>query len=149
MWGEIFETNTCVRTDITTQMDPFFPCSSALPWCDLPAGRSQDPVYSLSFWGCTSEVMVIMICAQGHLPLQIGFCRLVTELLFSSSLHVLSLSPLSVAVHYADLPFHVGLAGSHGLHLPASLHVLQSVDHLPKHHLSGGSQPLPGPASVW
>lgn len=52
-------------------------------------------------------------------------------------------------VYHADIPFHVGLAGGHGFHLPASLHVLQPVDHLPKHHLSGGSQSLLRPSSVW
>lgn len=55
----------------------------------------------------------------------------------------------SVAVYYADLSVHAGLAGSDGFHLPASVHVLQSVDHLPKHYLSGGGESLLGPSSVW
>lgn len=100
---------------------------------------ARDPCSpSLSFFtgGRTYRVPVI----------NIELCRLNTESLLLSRLYVLS-RLFSVAVYYADMPFHAGLAGSHGIHLTASLHAFQPVDHLPKHHLSGGGESLPGPSS--
>lgn len=140
------------KTDIKTPVDSSFLCWQApLPWGGFPAGSKQKPCYSAppSFPRCASHSVVITSCARGHLTLQMRFCKLVAKFFFSSRLHVFSLDFFSVAVYYADIPFHAGLAGGHGFHLPARLHVLQSVDHLPKHDLSRGSQSLLGPSSVW
>ena len=91
----------------------------------------------------------LLVAGPTGVVINIELCRLNTESLLPRSLDVSCLDFFSVAVYYADIPFHAGLAGSHGIHLTASLHVFQPVDHLPKHHLSGGSESLPGPSSVW
>lgn len=49
----------------------------------------------------------------------------------------LSFSFVFHIVYYADVRLHAGLARGHSFHLSACLHVLQSVDHLPKYHFSG------------
>jgi len=41
---------------------------------------------------------------------------------------------LSSSVHHAYLYLHVGLAGSYSLHLSASLHVFQHLEHLSEQH---------------
>lgn len=152
MCGEIFKINTwmkqalrCRRVissfvhqnlchdDILQQVYPHSPLWS-------PSLRF--PCYS-SYQFCRDDLCLITLKTFNN-----ELCRFNTKFLFSSRLCVFSLDFFSVAVYHADVPFHVGLAGSHGLHLPASVHVLQSVDHLSKHHLSGGSQPLLGPSSV-
>lgn len=55
---------------------------------------------------------------------------------------------LSSSVHHAYLYLHAGLAGSYSLHLPASLHVLQHLEHLSEHHTDGKFQHLLWPTSV-
>lgn len=91
----------------------------------------------------------LLVAGPTGVVINIELCRLNTESLLPSRLCVFCLDFFSVAVYYADIPFHAGLAGSHGIHLTAGLHVFQPVDHMPKHHLSGGSESLPGPSSVW
>lgn len=141
------------ETDITMQMGSFFLCCRAsLPRGGfrqvLPAGITHVNQH-LPASHCNSRSVMISCWAWGHWTLQIGFCDLVAKYFLSGGWHVFSLNFFSVAVYYADVPFHAGLAGGHGFHLSARLHVFQSVDHLPKHHLSGGSQSLLGPSSVW
>lgn len=58
-------------------------------------------------------------------------------------------SPVCVfAADVPGLPVLPGVARSDGLYQPARLHVLQRLVHVSEHQLGGGSQPLPGPASV-
>ena len=54
-----------------------------------------------------------------------------------------------VAADVPGLPVLPGLARRDSVHQPASLHVLQRLVHVSEHQPGGGSQPLPGPASVW
>ena len=83
------------------------------------------------------------------MPTEVGIIKTFCIELLPRRLCVFCLDFLSVAVYYADLPFHAGLAGSHRFHLTACLHVLHPVDHLPKYYLGGGSESLPGPSTVW
>lgn len=47
------------------------------------------------------------------------------------------------------LPLLPGVAGSDSIYQPASLHVLQCLVHVSERQLGGGTQTLPGPASIW
>lgn len=53
------------------------------------------------------------------------------------------------AAHVPGLPVLPGVAWSDSVHQPAGLHVLQRLVYVSEHQRGGGSQPLPGPASVW
>ena len=117
------------------QMGDLFPCTSSEPlWCDFPADLFTWSIFQLPRLHSATEVGIIKTFCIELLPRR---------------LCVFCLDFLSVAVYYADLPFHAGLAGSHRFHLTACLHVLQPVDHLPKYYLGGGSESLPGPSTVW
>lgn len=62
---------------------------------------------------------------------------------------VSDVSPVCVfAADVPGLPVLPGVARGDGLYQPARLHVLQRLVHVSEHQLGGGSQPLPGPASV-
>lgn len=52
------------------------------------------------------------------------------------------------AAHVPGLPVLPRVARRDGLHQPPGLHVLQRLVHVSERQLRGGSQPLPGPASV-
>lgn len=130
------------ETGIKMQLDGLFLCTSEAQFSGRFLPVPHD-IHHLSASQVAVPTWVVIIQT-----FDIELCKLSIKFFFSGRLCVFCLDS-SLAVYYADIPFHAGLAGSHGVHLAASLHVLQPVDHLPKHHLSGGSESLPGPSSVW